>query len=293
VRRAALALTLLAAACGGGDEEALREARMVYTRGDAQRSDLYVARTDGSDERRLTHGPGFKYDADWSPDGSRIAYRFEPDTGSEASFIVVMNADGTGAYSVSERSGVKGSAPSWSPDGNRIAFAGARGEEDLPLGIYLVDADGSRPMRLTPKRFEAQYPAWSPDGKRIAFTAVEAGGFDVFVINADGTGLRRLTDTPEAENWPMWSPDGKRLAIHSEGDGVSIMNAGGSGRTTLDLGEHDCGVPGNWAPSDWLVLNCALQGERIGIGAIRPDGSGFTLLLDGRDAGFPALRPGS
>jgi len=271
---------------------------LAFSRGDETASDIYVARTDGSSIRQVTRGAGVKYDPDWSPDGTRIVYRFEP-AGSRLSSIRVVNADGSGDYDLGRPAGLLGMGPAWSPDGARIAFAGARGPRDRPAGIYLVDPNGSNPVRLTPKTIEAQYPAWSPDGRRIAFSGVARGGFDLYVVNADGSQLRRLTRTPEAENWPMWSPDGRRIAFHVEAGAspsLGVIAANGSARGVIAFSPAiepapDCGVPGNWTPARRILINCTVAGGRIGIGALAADGGEFHVLLRGADAGFPALRP--
>ncbi|MFN2471679.1 MAG: TolB family protein [Gaiellaceae bacterium] len=55
---------------------------VAFVRGKEERySDIYAADVDGSKVRRLTRGPGFKYDPDWSPDGLRLLYRYEPPAG--------------------------------------------------------------------------------------------------------------------------------------------------------------------------------------------------------------------
>ncbi|GAF96254.1 unnamed protein product, partial [marine sediment metagenome] len=49
--------------------------------------------------------------------------------------------------------------PSWSADGSKIAFSSGH---DGNLEIYVMDADGSNPTRLTNNPAEDKHPAWSP-----------------------------------------------------------------------------------------------------------------------------------
>ncbi|NIM52763.1 MAG: translocation protein TolB, partial [Gemmatimonadales bacterium] len=84
--------------------------------------------------------------------------------------------------------------PAWSPDGTRIAFD--RDSEDTNREIYVMDADGSNPVRLTSHPADETFPAWSPDGRWIAFESnrVEDGGWqEIYVMRADGSNLVNLT----------------------------------------------------------------------------------------------------
>ena len=52
----------------------------------------------------------------------------------------------------------------WSPDGDRIGF---RFQRDS--GIFVMNADGSAPKKVSGAIPYTKKPAWSPDGRRIAF----------------------------------------------------------------------------------------------------------------------------
>src|SRR5229473_2921139 len=106
--------------------------------------DVYVARSDGSDARRLTSGGGLNVDPEWSKDGTRIA--FFSDRGGPGE-IWVMAADGSDVRRLTEGPSLNAS-PSWSPDSARIAF---HSERDFPGGyeyaIYVMNADGTDQRR--------------------------------------------------------------------------------------------------------------------------------------------------
>jgi Tol biopolymer transport system component len=211
----------------------LAQRRIAFVREDG----VYVAHTTGAREERITEGiPGFEYQPDWSPDGGQLLLRVDYE---DSGRVWVVNADGTDAVDLSERSGVPGGVPDWSPDGDQIVFIGKTKREQF-FGIYVMDADGSHPQRITPDDWEAQYPDWSPDGNRIIFTRVEDGGFDIYVINVDGSGLTRLTDDPADDNWPQWSPDGSQVVFSSTREvpdgGLHLMRWDGSDQRFLTEG---------------------------------------------------------
>jgi Tol biopolymer transport system component len=99
--------------------------------------------------------------------------------------------------------------PQYSPDGQRIAFESD--QADGRAEIWLADADGSSPTRLTrgPGRRQGT-PGWSPDGRSIVFDSqAENGHVDVWRIGVDGSGLRQLTHDPADDCVPIWSRDGR------------------------------------------------------------------------------------
>ena len=84
-------------------------------------------------------------------------------------------------------------------DGKVIAFTS---ERDGNAEIYIMNADGSDPQRLTNDPAYDAWPAWSPDGSQIAFMSDCSGNPDIYVMNIDGTERQRLTNTSVYESHP-------------------------------------------------------------------------------------------
>ena len=104
-------------------------------------SDIYVINPDGTNEVRLTtigaRSPS------WSPDGQRMAFVSGRDGNDE---IYVIRADGSGATRLTFNLAYD-DTPTWSPDGSQIAFGSNRDGD--PGQIYVMNADGSQPRRIT------------------------------------------------------------------------------------------------------------------------------------------------
>ena len=81
--------------------------------------------------------------------------------------------------------------PSWSPDGEYIAFSS---ENDGNFDIYVMDADGGNPRRLTNHPEDDWDSSWSPDGKRITFTSDRDRNFEIYVMDANGGNIQNLTN---------------------------------------------------------------------------------------------------
>lgn len=157
---------------------------------------IFVINVDGTGLRQVSpeiSETDYKYDdgPTWSPDGSRIAF-------GRSGALHVINADGSGltAFDTPELANY----PDWSPDGTRIAYQG-----DATQDIYVRNADGSNPVRLTTDPAQEGLPRWSPDGQRLVFARVVDFAFQLFIINADGTGEVKLSATSASEGWPSWS----------------------------------------------------------------------------------------
>jgi WD40 repeat protein len=117
----------------------------------------------------------------------------------------------------------------------RIAFASDR--DGGSYKIFTSAADGSDVLQLTPLGSGINTgPHFSPDGTKIVF-ARSSGGLQVYVMNANGTSPTNVSQSATNDQGGSWSPDGTKI-VFSRADsnfnaGLVIMNADGSGQTTL------------------------------------------------------------
>jgi len=104
--------------------------------------------------------------------------------------------------------------PSQPPVANKggVLFTSGR---DGNVDIYVLEADGSSPRRLTKDVAVDQSADWSPDGSRIAFMSNRDGDFEIFVMAADSTAVRQLTYNDLPDGFPRWSPDGSQILFTS------------------------------------------------------------------------------
>lgn len=61
--------------------------------------------------------------------------------------------------------------------------------------IYIAQAYGDSPIRLTNNNYLDLSPSWSPDGSRIAFVTERDGNSEIYVMNAEGSGKLILQKT--------------------------------------------------------------------------------------------------
>ncbi|MCH8295756.1 PD40 domain-containing protein [Candidatus Poribacteria bacterium] len=118
----------------------------------------------------------------------------------------------------------------------QIAFCSNR---DGNFEIYVMDANGNKPVNLTRHPGDDFAPAWSPDGTKIAFWAIRDGKQEIYVMNTDGSNPVRLTNDLAQDVTPAWSQDVTQIAFGSMRNGnmdVYVMNADGCCRVIWHLG---------------------------------------------------------
>ena len=235
--------------------------------------EIYVMDADGSNVTRLTNNTADDLVTSWSPDASKLAFASDRDGHWE---VYIMNADGSAQTALTEPPANNGS-PAWSPDGKKIAFTSDRDGDCSPVygcrsKIYVMNAYGSNPTKLTTTPTADGGPAWSPDGTKIAFETCCEGNPEIYVMNADGSDRTNLTNHPVGDGSVAWSPDGTKLAFMSYRTGepeIFVMNADGSDQTDIsNSGASDFGP--NWQP---LVRStCMNDGWKV---AVKTDGTPF------------------
>jgi Tol biopolymer transport system component len=239
-------------------------------------AEIWSMNGDGSEPRRLTHNTTTDLGAVWSPNGKTVAF-FSTDEiagphiflidaeggaqtplmgmrgrfpswsargkiafdngGPTAGDIFVINPDGSGLEQLTDAPAERNIRPDWSPNGQKIAFTSKRDGNDE---IYVMNADGTEPTRLTSNTFSDIAPAWSPDGRKIVFQSNRDGNTEIYVMNADGSDQTRLTNYHGRDQDADWSPNGRTIVFEQDiepiSDGVLevfVMNADGSDPTPL------------------------------------------------------------
>jgi Tol biopolymer transport system component len=130
-----------------------------FSHGSISFSQCHIAtvRPDGSGVTGLTHGSGFDYSPDWSPDGTKIA--FNRWANGTSSTIYTMNADGSGETAITDPAVGFATGPAWSPDGTKIAFTLTTTGH---VQIYVMNTDGSAQTNLSNSTTDDTAADWQP-----------------------------------------------------------------------------------------------------------------------------------
>jgi dipeptidyl aminopeptidase/acylaminoacyl peptidase len=119
-------------------------------------------------------------------------------------------------------------AHQWSPDGRRIAFFATTGPAGT-YAVYVTDAEGGQPSRLTRSKRELEaLPAWSGDGRSLYGTSARSGALQIWRIPVGGGEPVQLTKGGGAE--ASEAPDGSMIyytKVPEIGPGLWSVPAGG------------------------------------------------------------------
>ena len=237
----------------------------------------------------------------WSPDGARIALARRdtlfigtpPDTTLRP--VAVTRATYTSLNSLA-----------WSPDGQRIAYVDGnnlwlRSANVMPTAIWVVEADGGEPRRVTSNRCQNVSPAWLDD-RHLLYVSTCDGPRGVYVVAVGRHGAsgapRAVPGTTDAHTI-SYSRSARRLVfsklvLHqnifayrldrtaptSIGDGQPVT----SGVQAVE--ENDVSADGRW-----IVYNSNLHGNFDIYRVPAMGGAGVPITDDPADEYSPAPSP--
>ena len=235
----------------------------IDTATDKRNADVWMARTDGSQNLRITTSPSSENKPRFSPDGKYLSFvssRGEDDGGDAQLWL--LNRAGGEAEKVTK---LRGSVSDyvWAPDGKRIALIIRDADPDSlsaaqktkkktapPIVIdrfqfkqdidgylnkqrqhlYVFDVVTRKLVNLTPGVYDEYLPAWSPDGKQLVFSSKRGpdpdrhNNFDLFLIDAQaGATARSLTTNEVPDSAPNY---GSRPAWSPDGKTIAFVQGG-------------------------------------------------------------------
>ena len=198
--------------------------------------DIFSAKPDGSDLKRLTFTNGYDAEGTISPDGKKIVFTSARDGDLE---IYDMDIDGSHQRRLTHTLGYDGGA--WhSHDSKWIVWRANRPTTPAEvkeykelfaknlvkpdkMELWVMRADGTEQKQITHFGGANFAPYFFPDDKRIIFASnmkdPHGGNFDLYAVNRDGSGLEQITFDEGFDGFPMFTEDGKKIIWESSRNG--------------------------------------------------------------------------
>jgi tricorn protease len=234
---------------------------------------------DGGEPRQVTFHSGADIASDWSPDSKRLLVTSNRDPQPYGNDVYEVDVEGGTPRRITRDGGREGV---YSPDGTKIVYA--RGfntlyqdayEGSANHDLYVVDAAGGTPRRLTSTRGNEVSASWSEDGESIYAVADLQGAMNVVAIPAAGGEARALTSWKDADTRRAtlaW--DRRTLAFERDGR-LHTLDLGTAGAKEVAL---PIVVESDVRNSGFDVRSVTAGAEHA---SVSPDGSRLAVALRG------------
>ena len=160
----------------------------------------------------------------------------------------MCDRDGSNPVQLTTFGGPFTRGPMWSPNGREIAFYSTANENH---DIYIVNAEGGSPRRLTNEPSNEALPSWSRDGRWIYFTSNRSGTSQVWKIRSEGGQAVQVTEKGGHTGYE--TADGGFIYYIIERGNLSDF-----WKAPVEGGEEELVVqgfsPGIWGGSGWPLV---------------------------------------
>jgi Tol biopolymer transport system component len=258
--------------------------------------DLFVARTDGTEVRKLASLSGFPWWLRWSPDGSRVRISvFDREHGSDS--LWEIQSDGTQPHALLPdwNSPSQECCGNWTPDGRYFVFQSTQNGKTQIWAIAekrgLLRKTRSEPAELTTGPLSYFSPVASADGKKL------------FAIGSQQRGeLARFNQKTQqfepylsgiSEDGVDFSKDGQWVTYTSYPEGnLWRSKADGSERLQLTFPPVQVGLPRWSSDGKQIVFTSFRRGRGLKTFLVSVEGCApQQLTAEGRNEGDPNWSP--
>jgi Tol biopolymer transport system component len=189
---------------------------------------------DTGEPRRITAGVGDDAEIDLSADGKRLVFssyhanvnlaevRIQGKTKAALQWLTTDSARGE-------------HAPSYSPDGREIAYMSSHSGSEHE-SIWVMNADGSQPVRIVEDDRISVLPRWTPDSRDLVYVSrapgMAAWKAELRRLRVTGGAPEVLPISPWVAAWGDVASDG-RLLVRTSASAAELIDTRSSQRVTV------------------------------------------------------------
>jgi len=166
---------------------------------------IWIMNLNGSSPQQLTNLACTAHCPSFSPDGSKIVFTHRDRAPGNSFYndLFIMDNNGQNIEKLVSLDGSDNRAR-FSSDGTDIVFSHC--ESNWENNVYLINADGSNPINLTPESVGTQeYPGnFSPDDTKIVYCSQRDGNYQIYIMDKEGNIDEKLTNNACHNQDPFW-----------------------------------------------------------------------------------------
>lgn len=146
---------------------------IAFVSNESGNNDIWIMDADGQNRRQITRHEGMDNHVEWTSDGRGLIWSSDRDEDADIWCIELSSGRKT---QLTDAAGAD-IDPVISPCGKFVAFVSNRPEEgqarfkDRDKDLWLMNADGSNPVKLTDNQGCDFCTTWSPDGRHILYAS--------------------------------------------------------------------------------------------------------------------------
>lgn len=147
----------------------------------------------------------------FSPNGKQVAFYRYIDKVPE---LMIINKDGSGLKTVTQRTGLWSIGPSWSENGQKLHFS--QGEGMATMDFSTIDLKSGKVTRV--KKDQMQFTL-APRNGQLYWASKTADGFEFFQAKSESLAHARRIEVDQFKNYWVTPIDNRQMIVVSKDEG--------------------------------------------------------------------------